>query len=134
MYSTIFESKKIKVSNEAYRLLLKRFDRSKFIANKPVEVAGMVPYQPHMVNDTPCALCESFRCDEHDARCGRCPLRSFEHGFATGCGYVINQLLIGESMALNLTLDATEYNIWNEAIALGNLHTITKFLKSFKKE
>lgn len=131
MYSTMFENKKIRISDKSRRLLLKRFNKDKFIRTALSKVAGITIYKPQMRNETPCALCELFH-GTHS--CGHCPFKSFEHDHVPGCSYVINCLLSTEAIALCPSFDTVEYNITDKTSALSNLRVITDFLKSFKKE
>ena len=128
MYSKTFESKRISIRNYHMEKLLERFDYTKFELMTYINSSTM-----ERRNKVPCVLCKAFSSPCHD--CGKCPLAQFRPNNlgGTGCGYIFTKLLPG-SVVLQTYVGSIVYNILDKRPALENLKTITKFLKSFKKE
>ena len=128
MYSKIFKSKKIRISNAHYKKLLERFDKNKFVEklNSPI-------YQlPTMVNSTPCALCKSFFKRGAREKCGKCPMAIFGHEYYLGCTYITYKLL--KASDILISMGNVTYRCIDSRRAIRSLEAITDFLKSFEKE
>lgn len=129
MYTKIFQSKKIRIRNDYYRKLLKRFDINSF-ARETGRSCG-VSYTI-IRNDVPCALCEAFfKGNPGSYDCSSCPFTVFSYG----CAYVINQLLPPARLR-HLIIDQNyiTYSPMYSASAIKELAAVYDFLKSFKKE
>ena len=124
MYSKMIKDKKIRISNENYKKLLKRFDKNNFKA------AGNT-FVTSMTNETPCALCETFRTLIYEGGCRRCPFAVFQTGLS-GCMSILYGL--SDLTYLSMDLVKVTYNRRYKRAALKELKIITDFLKSFKKE
>jgi len=124
MYSKMIKSKNICISNENYEKLLKRFDKNSFKATGNT-------FGSLMTNETPCALCETFRTLICNGGCKRCPFAVFQNGFS-GCMAILYDL--ADLTHLSIELVRVTYNRRHERAALKELKIITDFLKSFKRE
>ena len=133
MYSRVFKGKKISISNINYRKLLKRFDPDGFVlmpANRFRHAA--------MVNDTPCALCDTFRIVTSRDRsyiietsCGKCPLTVFEENH-DGCAMILKQVIHRRIICMDM--EQVKYRPSYAARAVPELKVIMNILRSFKKE
>ena len=124
MYSKMIKDRKVRISNKNYKKLLKRFDRDNFKA------ASNTP-STSMTNETPCALCETFRTMIRSGGCKKCPFVVFQTGLS-GCMTVLYDL--ADLTYLSMDLVKVTYNSRHKKFALVELKIITDFLKSFKKE
>jgi len=127
MYSTVFQGEKVRIKDDHLEQLLERFDYRKFSFND----SPFYPWGPKMQNNTPCILCKSF--DPHHRGCSECPLAKFRNSQCPGC-IVIIIALVSNSTPLHTFIGSIVYSVSDKARAVKDLKTITKFLKSFKKE
>ena len=133
MYSKIFESKKIRIEDEDWKKLLKRFDVDEFEMSFNKEC---------YVNETECALCAKY--NKRDNRCSGCPFTPFkqvdtEYMYAKhGCSVVMHKLLhmmhSEHYSSIFTPIRRVHYYAETSNVALEELKAITDFLKSFKKE
>lgn len=133
MYTKIFESKEIRLTNRHYKLLLKRFDSNNFKHSTD----QCYSKNPLMRNNAPCSLCKShFKRRRRVPNCGKCPLRQFENSAPgskrLGCSYILERL--APTGYVYVLVGNTSYWCINERAAMKELKVITDFLKSFKKE
>ena len=130
MYSKIFKSKEIRISNAHMKKLLRRFDINNFeLVTDPAKF--FPPDTVQMQSNIPCVLCESF--NPHRNGCAGCPLSVFKTSRGPGCNYVLT-VLLSHRIALQTYTTKVVYATGNKAQALEELKTVTNFLKSFKKE
>ena len=127
MYSTIFQGKKIRIEDDHLEQLLERFDHQKFRSSYNTYHHSL----PRMRNNVPCILCKSFY--PHDRWCVGCPLSKFKSSAYPGC-IVVMTALVSNNSPLHAFIGSVVYPIPSRAQAVKDLKTITKFLKSFKKE
>jgi hypothetical protein len=133
MYSTVFQGKKIRISNAHMKRLLERFDYQRFIVDEEFAKrwGKLSSYSPRMRNNVPCILCRSF--NPRVRGCVECPLTKFEKSAYPGCITVVIALVSNNS-PLHTYISSVVYPARYETQAVKDLKTITKFLKSFKKE
>lgn len=136
MYTKTFESKRIRIRNDHYRKLLKRFDINSFV--RETRRSCSVSYTV-IRNDVSCALCDAFFNNFNDEviahRCFGCSFDTFKSHGCTGCAYVLNQLL-PPSRLRHLIIDQNyvAYSPMYTTNAINELAAVYDFLKSFKKE
>lgn len=133
MYVKTFESKKIRIEDEDWKKLLKRFDINEFKVS---------PNKECYLNEIECALCAKY--NKGDNHCFGCPFEPFKRVATTnvyarhGCSVVTDELLCmahsKRYRALFVPIHRVYYYASVSSAALEELKAITDFLKSFKKE
>lgn len=133
MYSKIFEGKKIRIEDEDWKKLLKRFDINEF---------KLSPDKTRYINTTECALCAKY--NKGGNECSKCPFILFRCTDTAntramhGCSVVMNKLLYmlhqNYYRYIFTPIDRVHYYLSAGSTASKELKAITDFLKSFKKE
>lgn len=129
MYSKVFQGKKIRIGNDHYKKLLKRFDINSF---KRETTRSCSMTCTLIKNSVPCALCDTFFKGNPGAyNCSSCPFTVF----AYGCAYVLNQLLPSPRLRhLLIHQSYITYLPIYSAAAIKELAAVFNFLRSFEKE